>query len=165
MTSRELFDQAIEVVLAHEGGYSDNPLDFGGPTNFGISSRFNPGLEVELLTRDTAIEVYWERYWKGRNYDMLPEPVATKVFDLAVNLGSRVAVKCLQRAVMACGTLVAIDGLIGPQTAGAVAMLTTPETLLPALRSEAGGEYRICVAMDSTQVLFLDGWLARAYDA
>jgi lysozyme family protein len=34
------FNQAVKVILQHEGGYVDNPNDPGGATNYGISLRF-----------------------------------------------------------------------------------------------------------------------------
>ena len=33
------FDEIIEVVLHHEGGYVNDPKDPGGETNFGIAKR------------------------------------------------------------------------------------------------------------------------------
>jgi len=163
MTSRELFERAIEVVLAHEGDtFTDNPNDRGGPTKYGISQRWNPDVDVRELTRERAIEIYWERYWRGRGYERLPEAVAIKVFDLAVNLGDRTAGRCLQRALRACGTAVKVDGRIGPETSGAVRW-TDEAVLLAALRSEAAGEYRLRVARDSDQAAFERGWLNRAY--
>ena len=33
------FDDIIEVVLEHEGGYVNDPKDTGGETNFGIDSK------------------------------------------------------------------------------------------------------------------------------
>ncbi len=163
MTSRELFDQAIEVVLEHEGDtYTDNPLDRGGPTKFGISQRWNPDLDVKSLTRTQAIEVYWGRYWRGRRYDCLPKSIAIKTFDLAVNLGHQTAVTCLQRALQASGLHVAIDGVLGNETCGAAGK-ANQDALLAALRSEAAGEYRLRVARRSDQVVFRDGWLNRAY--
>jgi len=120
VTSRELFNRAIEVVIEHEGDtYTDNPLDRGGPTKFGIAQRWNPDLDVKSLTRAQAIEVYWERYWHGHRYEFLPEVIAIKVFDLAVNLGHKTVVTCLQRALHACGLRVTIDGLLGTETCGA----------------------------------------------
>lgn len=163
MTSREMFDRAIEVVLEHEGeALSDHPDDYGGPTKFGISQRWNPGIDVRSLTRDQAIEIYWERYWQGRGYERLPGPVAIKVFDLAVNLGEQTAVLCLQRALLACGVRVKVDGLLGPATCGAAATVPDP-ALLAALRSEAAGEYRVRMERDGSQAAFGTGWLNRAY--
>ena len=163
MTSRELFNRAIEVVLKHEGdAYTDNPLDRGGPTKFGIAQRWNPDLDVKSLTRAQAIEVYWERYWRGRRYEHLPESIAIKTFDLAVNLGHKTAMRCLQRALQACGLPVAIDGILGNQTCGAAGR-ANQAALLAALRSEAAGEYRLLVARSADQAVFQGGWLNRAY--
>lgn len=163
MTSRELFDRAIKVVLDHEGdAYTDNPADRGGPTKFGIAQRWNPDLDVASLSRAQAIDVYWERYWRGHRYEFLPEAIAIKVFDLAVNLGNRTAVKCLQRALHACGLRVVIDGLMGTETCGA-ARQADQKALMAALRSEAAGEYRLLVARNSDQIEFQGGWLNRAY--
>jgi len=163
MTSREIFDRAIEVVLEHEGeAFTDRPSDRGGPTKYGISQRWNPDVNVRELTRAQAIEIYWEQYWQGRGYERLPETIAIKVFDLAVNLGLPTAVTCLQRALLACGLRVAIDGRLGPKTYGAAGR-TDEVALMAALRSEAAGEYRVRVARDADQAAFRDGWLNRAY--
>ena len=35
------FDEIIEVVLHHEGGYVNDPKDPGGETNFGIAKRLS----------------------------------------------------------------------------------------------------------------------------
>ncbi len=163
MQGRELFDRAIEVVLDHEGeSLTDRPDDRGGPTKFGISQRWNPDIDVRELTRAQAVEIYWHRYWVGRNYELLPDPVATKVFDLAVNLGHQTSVSCLQRALRACGQRIVLDGVLGQRTADA-ARRSGLGPLLAALRSEAAGEYRVRVARDPRQAAFLNGWLNRAY--
>ena len=133
-----------------------------GPTKFGIAQRWNPDLDVKSLTRAQAIEVYWERYWLGHRYEFLPEAIAIKVFDLAVNLGHKTAVTCLQRALHACGRRVAIDGVPGTETCGA-AEQADRAALMAALRSEAAGEYRLRVAHSADQVVFQGGWLNRAY--
>ena len=163
MTSRELFERAIEVVLGHEGsGSAVHPNDRGGLTRFGISQRWNPDIDVLHITREQAIEFYWERYWKAKNYDWLPPAIAVKVFDLSTNLGEQSVVRCLQRALRACGYPVKIDGILGPKTAGA-ALNANPLALLAALRSEAAADYKLIVANDMSQAAFLTGWLNRAY--
>ena len=40
------FEQCIDHVLKHEGGYVDDPKDLGGETNFGISKRAYPELDI-----------------------------------------------------------------------------------------------------------------------
>ena len=77
-------------------------------------------------------------------------------------LGERTVISCLQRALLACGIRVKIDGRLGPETWGA-ASRAEEAVLLAALRSEAAGEYRLRVARDADQATFRDGWLNRAY--
>lgn len=165
MTSWELFSKAIEVVLAHEGGLVDHRNDTGGVTNYGISAAANPGVDIANLTREAAIGIYWTKYWEDNSYDLLPEAIATKTFDLAVNMGRHAAVTCLQRALRSCGERVDMDGVLGPQTAGAVEEVYTVcgIALLTALRSEAAGQYRVILARDPSQAVFSTGWIERAY--
>ena len=59
-----MFDQAIEVILKHEGGYANNPNDSGGETKYGISKRSYPELNIRGLTRDYAKKIYEQDFWK-----------------------------------------------------------------------------------------------------
>ncbi len=43
-------DKALAFTLKWEGGYVDNPLDMGGITNYGISQRHYPNLDIKNLT-------------------------------------------------------------------------------------------------------------------
>ena len=40
------FDDIIEVVLHHEGGYVNDPKDPGGETNFGVAKRSHPDVDI-----------------------------------------------------------------------------------------------------------------------
>lgn len=156
---------AVERVLANEGGYSSNPDDPGGATNFGISARSHPGLDIAALTRDAAIEIYWREWWLRFGFARLPAAAAAKTFDLAVNIGAGSAIQCLQRALRACGRPVAEDGAIGPHTA-AEAARADPGALIAALRSELAAHYRLVAANRGSGRIenkFLKGWLTRAY--
>lgn len=81
------FETEVAKILAREGGYVNNPDDRGGETNFGISKRANPDIDVASLTREAAVELYRERYWKAINADALPEEIRSTAFDAAVNQG------------------------------------------------------------------------------
>jgi len=158
---------AVERVLANEGGYSSNPADPGGATNFGISARANPGLAVASLTRDAAVEIYWREWWLRYGFARLPAAAAAKTFDLAVNMGAGNAIECLQRALRACGLPVPEDGVIGPATA-AQAARAEPAVLMAALRSELAAHYRLVAAKANQEDRghenkFIKGWLIRAY--
>lgn len=54
----ERFEHAVSFVLAHEGGYSDDPDDDGGETKFGISKRSYPHVDVDALTIEQAKVIY-----------------------------------------------------------------------------------------------------------
>ena len=53
-----LFDVYFEKVISHEGGYSNDAKDPGGETNFGISKRAYPQVDIKNLTRDAAKQIY-----------------------------------------------------------------------------------------------------------
>lgn len=84
------FLNAVEFILEFEGGYVNHPNDPGGETNFGISKRAHPDVDIKNLTRDDAIAIYKREYWK---------PVAAKLwyplslvyFDTAVLHGPNAA--------------------------------------------------------------------------
>jgi len=175
------FDIAIATVIEHEGGFVDHPDDPGGATNYGISLRFlqsEYGLDFDLdsdgdldaddikkMTMEQAIAIYHEKWWDKYDYGRIGNQlIATKVFDLAVNMGAKQAHKLMQRACLACGRVdIKEDGVLGPATVGAINLL--PAIALQAsLRSEAAGYYRLIAAQHPDFSAFISGWLRRAYD-
>lgn len=121
------FDQAFDMLLNHEGGFSDHAADPGGKTRYGVTEAVarEVGYRGDMceLPLDLAKRIYLERYWKPVRADELPEAVRYAVFDAAVNSGPRQAVKWLQRAAGAVD-----DGIIGPNTLAAVKR-ADPQTL------------------------------------
>ncbi len=166
------FLSAVESVLRNEGGYVNDPYDPGGETKFGISKRQYPDLNIALLTRDDAIAIYYRDYWGPHHLDEMPSSIAAKVFDLAVVMGPREAIICLQRACRACGQPLADDGIAGQFTldvSHTLAMFGGGMALMAALRSEAAGYFRALTALErgrrpNYDEPFLEGWLKRAYE-
>lgn len=78
---------AIDNVLKAEGGYNDIPEDRGGPTNYGISQKAYPNLDIKNLTEAQAREIYKRDYWDAIGADKLPGPMQEVAFDSAVNHG------------------------------------------------------------------------------
>jgi len=105
------FDFALAVILKHEGGYVNHPSDPGGETNFGISKRAYPSLNIKTLTKEQAGEIYRRDYWAPINGDSLPLMLSIFAFDTAVNMGVSRAAHMLQEAAG-----VTQDGVIGPKT-------------------------------------------------
>ena len=118
------FDACMPFIFKAEGGYSDNPADPGGPTNFGITLATlrayegDPNLtadDVKKLTSAVAKEIYRTAYWHRMQCGALPPGLDLEVFDFGVNSGPAESVKTLQRIVG-----VTQDGSIGPITLAAV---------------------------------------------
>lgn len=113
----DAFDLAVGFVLKEriEGGYVNDPRDPGGETNFGISKRAYPKVNIRALTRDEAVAIYRRDYWDGADCDKLPAKIGIALFDGAVNQGVGTSKKLLQSAAG-----VTADGDIGPKTLAAV---------------------------------------------
>jgi lysozyme family protein len=81
-----LFDAAVRSVLKHEGGYINDSRDSGGETAFGISKRSYPHLDIQALTPEDAIDIYWRDYW-SQVPEHLPDDVRWFAFDVCVHSG------------------------------------------------------------------------------
>lgn len=109
------FDNYFDRLIGHEGGYVNDARDSGGETNWGISKRAYPHLNIKELTREQAKDIYRRDYWGRMQGDLLPTEVAFQVFDAAVNHGIGNAIRWLQRAAG-----VADDGHLGPISLGSI---------------------------------------------
>ncbi len=114
------FDEIIEVVLEHEGGYVNDPDDPGGETNFGIAKRSHPDVDIANLTKEGAKEIYKAEYWDKNKVEKLPEYLRHIYFDMCVNQGRGRAVRIMQRAANAKGAGLKVDGGMGPVTIAAM---------------------------------------------
>lgn len=103
------FDEVFDRLLGHEGGYVNDPDDPGGETNWGISKRSYPDVNIKELTRDGAKTIYRRDFWDALGADRFPDGVSFQLFDFAVNSGIGTAIRHLQRAIG-----VADDGYWGP---------------------------------------------------
>jgi len=153
------FEACLAVTLRAEGGYSDNPHDPGGPTNFGITQkvleehRGKPvsAEDVKHLTREEAKEIYRAKYWLPMNCAMLPGGVDLEVFDFGVNVGPSRSIKHLQKVLG-----LKEDGSMGPMTLAAV-NATDPKELMIKLAHDRQDYYRSL----PTFTQFGKGWTTR----
>lgn len=180
------FNSAILTVLRNEGGFSNDKADKGGATNHGISTRFLKQIDKDIdgdghvtskdaksITKETAIELYKKYFWDHYNLEKIRDiNVATKAFDLFVNMRGKSAGKILQKACNSfCedGSLnkkLIVDGIAGSKTMlaiNSIAMFTVNKSLLlKAIKHEQSAFYHAIVKSNKTQAKFLKGWLARA---
>jgi lysozyme family protein len=145
------FELAIPTVLTNEGGYVNDPDDPGGETNFGISKRSYPSLDIKHLTVEDATAIYLRYFWKFGGIE--DQAVATKLFDAYVNMKSH-AIKAAQEV-----TQLPIDGVYGPHTEAAINNMAG---FLAAYRNRLVQYYLDIVTFNPEDAKFLDGWLRRA---
>jgi len=109
---------ALAKLLKYEGIYSNDPDDKGGETYRGISRNNFPNwigwkfidsakdspqfleilkanLNLEILVR----EFYYENFWLKMNCDVLPDLIASELFELSVNVGIARTTIILQTAL------------------------------------------------------------------
>ena len=110
------FDEIIEVVLEHEGGYVNDPKDPGGETKYGISKKAYPDIDIKNLTVVDAKEIYKRDYWDKNKVDSVPDELKHIYFDCCVNMGRSRAVKILQQSAVNKGKNIKVDGGMGPNT-------------------------------------------------
>lgn len=138
--------EIAEEIVTREGGFVNDPDDPGGATKYGVTlptlrrlgadvtgdGRIDAS-DVRNLTRERAIEILVEFYFKKPNLASLPECLQPSVFDMTVNAGAN-AVKILQRLLAEMGFDLVQDGVLGRQTALAAeaAAVQGPELLVDA---------------------------------
>jgi len=121
-----IFETVFERVLGNEGNYVNSLDDLGGETNWGISKRSYPNLDIKNLTKEQAFFIYKRDFWERLPIGLVDDEVIYQLFDFAVNSGIEVAIRYYQRALD-----VADDGYIGPVTIFAIKnVLPTDQIML-----------------------------------
>jgi len=162
------FQRALKFVLEEEGGYTNDPHDHGGSTNFGLlQGEYNewrrefghPERDIRLIEPGEVEQIYLQKYWLPAHCDEMPWPVCVAHFDAAVNCGLHQAALFLQRVV-----LTAADGKIGSKTLSALHAEIDARgsvAVAEALANQRPAFYRMLADNDATQHDFLAGWLNR----
>ena len=143
------FDEAFTRLLGHEGRYSNNPKDPGGETNWGISKRTYPDIDIKALTQDGAKAIYLRDFWTP--LDEAPGAVRFQAFDFAVNSGISTAIRKLQLAIG-----VADDGHWGPLSARQLNCMELSDVLMLYLAERLDFMRKL-----STWQSFSGGWAGR----
>jgi Glycosyl hydrolase 108/Predicted Peptidoglycan domain len=169
----------IEDLIGREGGYVDHPADRGGPTRWGVTQAVarEHGYRGDMkdFPRGLAIEIYREDYWRRPGFELLskdaPE-LAEKLFDIGVNMGPRIAIRFLVRALNALSrgqkAFVEIDppATVSEAVRGALGVYLTrrgqagEDVLLTAVRGLQVERYIGLVERRPANAAFLYGWLA-----
>lgn len=125
------FEEALNKVLKHEGGYVHDPDDPGGETYKGVARKMHSKWEgwdlVDLnknktgfpknLDKDAELQELIEDFYKinfwnrVKGDDIEHQQVAESIFDFGVNAGAGTSAKLAQVVVEAV-----VDGVIGKNT-------------------------------------------------
>lgn len=159
-------DKALPWILAHEGGWSDDPDDPGGATNQGITLETSKrhGIMTKESLRDITPEqvagIYKADYWR---FDAISsQQVATKIFDMAVNMGLKTAITLAQKALVTLGAPDDfVDGRFGKWTTRSINAVA-PAEMLALLCEESADRYLSIVINRPKSAKYLGGWLKRA---
>lgn len=174
-------EQIINDVIAIEGGYTNNPDDKGGPTNFGITlstyktiKPYATANDVKNMTRQEAVEIYKKQYLINTNviliYDVSPN-IMECVFDATVNMGTAFAVKTLQRCLNVFNLQqkiypdIVVDGAIGNKTISSLKAFLSyrgqqgEDTILKAMKCIRGNRYIELAEQRAGNESFIYGWI------
>jgi len=184
------FEEAFNLVMTYEGGYSNKPYDVGGETYKGIARNYYPDWEgweiIDKAKNNTGFPYnltnapklakyvkkfyktfYWNRFWG----DKIPnQAIANELFDCSVNLGVQRTIKYLQIALNVMNKNATVyndlveDGIYGPNTHNALNMYLykdDPIFIVKILNILQGHHYISYMKKSPTQEKFAKGWLKR----
>jgi lysozyme family protein len=160
------FNQAIEYVLANEGGFVSNPNDSGGVTNFGVTIPMLTSYrkkqvttqDMQNLTQAEAKLLYQSFFWDRLHISGLNQAIATAILDTAVNEGQITAVKLAQHCI---GPSIMPDGIMGPATLQALDK-TNPDMFIYSYIGYLQDRYADFCINATNQLVFIKGWLRRS---
>ena len=186
------FAEAYTLTSAHEGGYVNDPVDRGGETYRGIarvhhphwsgweridaqrrSKGFPKGLNADRTLQANVRAFYKKAYWDRFKGDAIPDQaVANELYDTAVNMGVRRAVRFLQSSLNLLNRDqrdyrdLVIDGWFGDQSLATLNALLRKDrgsdALVKMMNIQQGARYIEIMARDSSQERFARGWIKRA---
>jgi lysozyme family protein len=160
-----IFEKALPYILRHEGGWADDPDDPGGATNQGITLAVaqRHGIPdkaaLRAITPEQVAAIYDADYWRFNG--LVDQRVATKIFDMSVNMGRKMAVRLTQEVLNDLGAGLDQDGSYGPLTEQATNAVN-PDRMLELLCMVSAEHYKCIVDSRPQSAKFLKGWLIRA---
>jgi lysozyme family protein len=169
------FNQGFAFLMGDEGSTLLDDPKTGEYSRFGITLRTAAGLGIchpddkefiDALTEISAKAIYQEHFWAPLHLDCVREQQpASKLFDMAVNMGPYRAVKLTQQAcnaVTAPALSIATDGQMGHQTYLCMNVCKGDQLLLE-MRAQSLQFYRDLVdSQPDKYAKYWNAWKARA---
>lgn len=178
LSSEDNFEQAMKVVMKHEGGLSDDKNDRGGVTRYGISLRFLKAEKIDVdgdgdidrddiihLTRTAADKIYFKEWYMKYHYDeILDVAILTDILDFSINVGASQCHKTVRRAINAViDDPIEVNGKFDKEVIEIINLMDAG-VLHSAINNQQKRFYRSLVEKNSELKPFLNGWLRRADD-
>lgn len=177
------FDEAFDITMGHEGGYTNDSYDVGGETYRGIARKYNPHWEGWNVIDDTKPNIndveldlcvrqfYEDKYWDiNRLDDIDSQAIANEMFDTGVNMGTGRAAKYLQESLNYLnrnGKLfneLVVDEKIGPSSLCALNIVLDDNdeiVLLTMMNVLQGQHYMNYMNKSPIQERYARGWFKR----
>lgn len=162
------FDQALKVVLLHEGGYINDPSDLGRATNMGITAATlatflkQPvsAAQVSKITLEQASDIYKQAYWDESNLSSVNnQELATVIMDLSVLMGVPTCIRYIQEILN-----ITEDGILGSASIAAINQFVSSDWLAIELICATENHFiKICLN-NPNQLKFILGWFSRIHD-
>jgi lysozyme family protein len=169
------FNTALNLILKHEGGYANNPLDRGGETYQGIARNYNASWAGWAILDNIAnktwnavysqLDYHVEAFYKSQYWDrhklggIQSQAIANLVFDWLVNSGQ--AGRQIQQVLVSMGQNIVVDNVIGQQTVNAINAVNQAE-LNNKIVSARVAYYQSGVYEGWLDSSFLNGLISRA---
>ncbi len=170
------FTQAFQLMIAHEGGYGNDPDDPGGETYKGVArkifSKWDGWTKIDILKRqsnfpanldkDSELQLnvsdfYRVTFWDKMNGDQITnQDVANSIFDFGVNAGIGTSSSLAQMVVGAKS-----DGVIGPDSISAINNFD-PDHFFASFTVAKIARYVNIVKKRPTSRKYFYGWVIRA---
>jgi lysozyme family protein len=163
------FNKSFDLVIGHEGGFSNDQRDKGnhlpdgreGSTMLGctqynwenyINKRVTQDDMKKLLPSD--VKPYYKRdYWDAVAGDLLPSGIDYAAFDFAINAGANASRKFIQSALG-----VNDDGIFGPVTLASIHAADEKELL------QKFTDAKSLFYINLNNPVYIKGWLKRVAD-
>lgn len=176
-----VFERAWRKLVGIEGGFSDDPLDSGGATRFGVTEAVarEDGYDGPMreLPLERAQSIAKRKFWDKLRLDdvaMLDDRLAYELLDTSYNMGDEFAAKFVQRSLNALNRSnrevpdypeIVVDGRLGPFTLAALTAFVRFRgpmgqiVLLRALNCLQGARYIDLAERREKDESFLFGWI------
>ena len=177
------FNEAFDITMGHEGGYTNDSHDAGGETYRGIARNYHPTWtgwnlidDMKPHIDDKALDPYVREFYESffwdvnRLDDFNSQKIANEMFDTGVNMGVGRAAKFLQECLNYLnrnGSLfndLVVDGNVGPATLAALNEIEShndEDILLIMMNVCQGRHYMEYMKKSPTQEKFARGWFRR----